>query len=160
MRWMWMLHWQHVNLIAVSCNWLLGFSTIPLFSAQFMGLKFYPVKRKKKTKLKYCLKCHSCSFFFHFVPPSAHLTDCLQDVKQSGITLVAGCELKSARWWTFPALKSSSTSPVIKVSHPPPSEQTEKNSLFPLRLSPPLMTQSQSMPEHQLSVTSMSRGTV
>lgn len=46
---------------------------------------------------------------------SAHLSDCLQDVKQSGITSAAGWELKSARWWTYPAPKSSSTSPVIKV---------------------------------------------
>lgn len=43
---------------------------------------------------------------------------CLQDVRQSGITSDAGWELKLARWWTYPAPKSSSTSPVIKVGLP------------------------------------------
>lgn len=48
--------------------------------------------------------------------PSSSLCLCLQDVKQSGTISDAGWELKSGRWSTCPALKSSSISPAIKVA--------------------------------------------
>lgn len=97
----------------------------------------------------HCL-CNKLTFPDH---PSlfSSLWLCLQDVRQSGITSDAGWELKSARWWTYPAPKSSSTSPVIKVGL---RLYLNREKLF---VSFQLITTTngdKSMPEHQRSVTS------
>lgn len=49
--------------------------------------------------------------------PSCSICLCLQDVEQSGTTSGAGRELKSDRWSTYPAMKSSSISPAVKVGY-------------------------------------------